>query len=137
MKPICILAIILALFLPEARGESTYFKKYPLAYSNCGYSLAISTKGMIGISGLKYDSPDSRTLLHSVIDPSGKLILNEEIDTGNTSDTAGSLAPATDGGFVLASSVASSDGTRDIVVIKIRADGSVGWKTRIAASASE
>ena len=134
MKILALAVSLAAVFVSGAFGQSTFFKKYPQVSSSCGYSVAVSTKGIIGLSGLQFDSSGSRSILQSGIDSTGKPAFTYMMNTGSASNAPGGMAPVRDGGFILVSSMFGADGKPDIIVTRLRPNGTLGWKRRIGTT---
>jgi outer membrane protein assembly factor BamB len=128
---------ILSCLLATASGESNFFKKYPGQASNCGYAIAVSPTGKIGVAGLQFNNSDERTLLHGQMDADGKGTSLYTFDTGRADDTVSAIAATGDGGFIVASNTSGDSTNRDILIMKVKSDGAVAWKKRITTSNHE
>jgi hypothetical protein len=121
----------------QALAESNFFKKYPGQASNCGYAVAVSPTGNIGVAGLQFDNSDERTVLHGQMDPEGKGTSLYTFDTGRADDTVSAIAATGDGGFIIASNTSGDSTNRDILIMKVKSNGTIAWKKRITTSNHE
>jgi hypothetical protein len=124
-------------FISSASADSNFFKKYPGQASNCGYALALSSAGNIAVAGLQYGTTDNRSIIQGQMDLDGKGTTLYSYDTGRPDDTVSAVAPTRDGGFIIAANTSGSSSFRDILIIKVRSNGSIAWKKRITTANQE
>jgi hypothetical protein len=130
--------IPILIFLPiDISADASFFKKYPGQVSNCGYAVALSPAGNIGVGGLQFENAEKRTLIHGQMDPDGKTTTLYTYDTGRVDDTLSAIVASTDGGFILAGNTTGVTTNRDILLLKVRPNGTIAWRKRITTANHE
>jgi hypothetical protein len=137
MLKFLIAVILILIFLPIALADTGFFKKYPGQISNCGYAVALSSAGNIGVAGLQFENAERRSLIHGQMDADGIATTLYTYDTGRVDDTLSAVAASTDGGFILAANTSGANTNRDILVMKVKSNGSIAWKKRITTANHE
>jgi hypothetical protein len=136
MKFIFCLLLSLLACVSVANDNTSFFKKYPNSVSTCGYTVAISSKENIGMAGSRSQSISTRSSFFAGASPSGDLKFVNTYTTSGASDTLSVMAPTPDDGFILAGTTRAANETREILIFKVRANGTVVWKKKIGGGNS-
>lgn len=126
--------VVLSHSTASAGEDSSFFKKYTNPLSTCGYALAVSSNEEIGIAGLRYDASGVRSSFFAGADKLGNLRFVNSYLTGGTSDTLSVMSSTPDGAFILAGTTKTVNQNRDILIYKVRSNGTLVWKKRIRGS---
>src|SRR5262245_19541054 len=119
----CLLLILLAVNIAFADDDSSFFKKYTNSLSTCGYAIAVAPDESIGIAGSRTDSSGVRTSFFSGANKSGDLKFMNTYSTGGLSDTLSVIASTPDKGFILAGTTRAANESREILIFKVRSNG--------------
>lgn len=129
----CLLLLLLAFISACAadNDDSSFFKKYTNNLSTCGYAIAIAADETIGMAGSRTDASGVRTSFFGGANRLGDLKFVNTYSTGGLSDTLSVIASTPDKGFILAGTTRSPNENREILIFKVRANGTIVWKKRI------
>lgn len=127
----------LCLFLTLLAGVSfsdddlSFFKKYTNSLSTCGYAIAVAPDETIGMAGSRTDASGIRTSFFGGANKLGDLKFVNTYSTGGLSDTLSVIASTPDKGFILAGTTRAANESREILIFKVRANGTIVWKKKI------
>lgn len=128
----CFLLILIAVVsISFAEDDSSFFKKYSNSLSTCGYAIAIAPDETIGMAGSRTDDSGVRTSFFAGANKSGDLKFVNTYTTGGLSDTLSVIASTPDKGFILAGTTRAANESREILIFKVRANGTIVWKKKI------
>jgi hypothetical protein len=127
-----LILILLAATIAYSDDDSSFFKKYTNSLSTCGYAIAVAPDENIGMAGSRTDASGVRTSFFGGANRLGDLKFVNTYSTGGLSDTLSVIASTPDKGFILAGTTRAANESREIVIFKVRANGTIVWKKKIA-----
>ncbi len=127
----CIVSVLATFSFVFADDDSSFFKKYTNSLSTCGFAIAIAPDENIGMAGSRTDESRARTSFFAGANKSGDLKFVNTYSTGAMSDTLSVIASTPDKAFILAGTTRAENESREILIFKVRANGTMVWKKKI------
>jgi len=127
----CLILILAAASIAFSDDDSSFFKKYTNSLSTCGYAIAVAPDENIGMAGSRTDASGVRTSFFGGANKLGDLKFVNTYSTGGLSDTLSVIASTPDKGFILAGTTRAANESREILIFKVRANGTIVWKKKI------
>jgi hypothetical protein len=126
-----LLLTLLTASIAFSDDDSSFFKKYTNSLSTCGYAIAVAPDENIGMAGSRTDASGVRTSFFGGANKLGDLKFVNTYSTGSLSDTLSVIASTPDKGFILAGTTRAANESREILIFKVRANGTIVWKKKI------
>ena len=126
-----LLLTLLAASISFSDDDSSFFKKYTNNLSTCGYAIAVAPDETIGMAGSRTNASGVRTSFFGGANRLGDLKFVNAYSTGGLSDTLSVVASTPDKGFILAGTTRAANESREILIFKVRANGTIVWKKKI------